>query len=102
MKKYLFIVLLVGVGLAQKTAVTAKGKESDENLFNYNSKEGAIQIGGIDEFVLDQGYPFKKQSGFGKIIIQQGRLDEFVLNQGYPFKRQSDSMGSNFKIIGNY
>ena len=26
MKKYLFIVLLVGVGLAQKTAVTAKVK----------------------------------------------------------------------------
>ena len=63
MKKYLFIVLLVGVGLAQKTAVTAKGKDSDENLFNYNSKEESIQIGGIDEFVLDQRYPVKKQSG---------------------------------------
>ena len=75
MKKYLFIVLLVGVGLAQKTAVTAKGKDSDENLFNYNAKEGAIQIGRIDEFVLDQGYPFKKESVFGEIIIQQGRLD---------------------------
>ena len=96
------MILLVGVGLAQKTEVTAKGKDSDENLFNYNSKEESIQIGGIDEFVLDQRYPLKKQLGFGKIIIQQGRLDEFVLNQGYPFKRQSDSMGSNFKIIGNY
>jgi len=102
MKKYLFIVLLVAVGLAQNTAVTAKGKDSDENLFNYNSKEGAIQIGGIDEFDLYQGYPFKKQSVFGEMIIQQGRLDEFVLNQGYPFKRQPDSMGSYFKIIGNY
>ena len=102
MKKYLFIVLLVGVGLSQKTAVTAKGKDSDENLFNYNSKEGSIQIGGINEFVLDQGYPFKKQSGLGKIIIQQGRIDEFVLNQGYPFKKKSDSIESNFKIIVNY
>ena len=77
-------------------------KDSDENLINSESKEAIIQIGAIDEFVLNQGYPFKKQSVYGKIIIQQGRLDEFVLNQGYPFKRKSDSIGSNFKIIVNF
>ena len=75
MKKYLFIILLLGASLAQKPAVTAKDKDSDENLINSESKEVTIQIGGIDEFVL---------------------------NQGYPFKRQPDSMGSYFKIIGNY
>ena len=90
MKKYLFIVLLLGFCLAQKKAVVTK------------SKEAIVQIGAIDEFVLSQGYPFKKQSVYGKIIIQQGRLDEFVLNQGYPFKRKSDSIGSNFKIIIDY
>ena len=90
MKKYLCIILLIGVCLAQKKAVATK------------SKEVIIQIGAIDEFVLSQGYPFKKESVYGKIIIQQGRLDEFVLNQGYPFKRKSDSVGSHFKIIVNY
>ena len=99
MRKYLYIILLnlinsiillIGVCLAQKKAVATK------------SKEVIIQIGAIDEFVLSQGYPFKKQSVYGKIIIQQGRLDEFVLNQGYPFKRKSDSVGSHFKIIVNY
>ena len=90
MKKYLFIVLLLGFCLAQKKAVATK------------SKEAIVQIGAIDEFVLSQGYPFKKQSVYGKIIIQQGRLDEFVLNQGYPFKRKSDPIGSNFKIIVNF
>ena len=102
MKKYLFIILLVGVCLGQKTRDTATGKDSDENLINSESKEAIIQIGAIDEFVLNQGYPFKKQSVYGKIIIQQGRLDEFVLNLGYPFKKKSDSIGSNFKIIVNY
>ena len=86
MRKYLYIILLTGVCLGQKKAVATK------------SKEVIIQIGAIDEFVLSQGYPFKKQSVYGKIIIQQGRLDEFVLNQGYPFKKKSDSIGSNFKI----
>ena len=90
MKKYLFIVLLVSLCLAQKKEVATEPKEA------------IIQIGAIDEFIMSQGYPFKKQSVYGKIIIQQGRLDEFVLNQGYPFKRKSDSAGSNFKIIVNY
>tara|TARA_B000000475_G_scaffold39500_1_gene29261 strand:+ start:31 stop:303 length:273 start_codon:yes stop_codon:yes gene_type:complete len=90
MKKYLFIVLLLGFCLAQK-------KE-----FSTKSKEAIVQIGAIDEFVLNQGYPFKKEFVYGKIIIQQGRLDEFVLNQGYPFKKKSGSIGSNFKIIIDY
>ena len=63
MKKYLFIVLLLGFCLAQKKAVATKSKEA---------------------------------------IVQIGAIDEFVLNQGYPFKRKSDSIGSNFKIIVNF
>ena len=90
MKKYLFIVLLLRSCLAQKNLVTAE------------SKELVVEIGAIDEFVLNQGHPFKKQSVYRKIIRQQGRLDEFVLNQWYPFKKKSDSIGSNFKIIVNY
>ena len=90
MRKYLYIILLISVCLGQKKAVATK------------SKEAIVQIGAIDEFVLNQGYPFKKESVYGKIIIQQGRLDEFVLNQGYPFKKKSGSIGSNFKIIIDY
>jgi len=102
MKKYLFIILLLGFCSAQKSAVSSEYKDLEENLINSESKKVIIQIGAIDEFVLDQRYPLKKQSAFGKIIIQQGRLDEFVLNQGYPFKKQSGSIGSNFKIIIDY
>ena len=102
MKKYLFLVLILGFCLAQKTAVATEHKDLNGNSSNYDQKGVMIQIGAIDEFVLSQGYPFKKQSVYGKIIIQQGRLDEFVLNQGYPFKRKSDSIGSNFKIIVNF
>ena len=60
MKEDLFIVLLLGSCLAQKTLVTADSKE---------------------------------------LVIQIGAIDEFILNQGYPFKKKSDSRGSNFKII---
>ena len=63
MKKYLFILLLLGFCLAQKKAVSTISKEA---------------------------------------IVQIGAIDEFVLNQGYPFKRKSDSIGSNFKIIIDY
>jgi len=102
MKKYLFMVLLLGFSLAQKTTVTAEHKNLNGNSSNYDQKGEFIQIGNIDEFILNQGHPFKKQSVYGKIIIQQGRLGEFILNQGYPFKKKSDSIGSNFKIIVNY
>ena len=102
MRKYLFIFLLVGLGFGQNTMATSKAKYGDKNLINHDLKKNTIQIGGIHEFVLNQGYPFRKKSVFGKMIIQQGRLDEFVLNQGYPFKKKSNLMGSNFKIIRNY
>ena len=102
MRKYLLIVLLVGLGFGQITVTASKDKYLDKILSYHDFEEQIIQIGGIDEFILDQGYPFRKQSVFGKMIIEQGRLDEFVLNQGYPFKRKSNLMGSNFKIIRNY
>ena len=102
MKKYLFIVLLLGSSLAQKSGASMNHKDLNDYSFNYENKGVLIQIGHINEFVLNQGHPFKKQSVYGKIIIQQGRLDEFVLNQGYPFKKKSGSIGSNFKIIVNY
>ena len=49
MKKYLFIVLLVGIGLSQKTATTAKGNDSDDrfiavfNLENNGLKDNEIR-----------------------------------------------------------
>ena len=49
-----------------------------------------IQIGHIDDFILDLGHPFKKQSQFGYAIIQQGKLNEFVLDQGYPSKNKTE------------
>ena len=63
--------------------------------------EGGM-VQSIDDFILDLGHPFKKQSQFGYAIIQQGKLNEFVLDQGYPTKIKPSSTKSNFKIIGEY
>ena len=69
------MVLLLGFSLAQKTTVTAEHKNLNGNFTNYDQKGEFIQIGNIDKYVL---------------------------NQGYPFKKKSDSIGSNFKIIINF
>ena len=69
------MVLLLGFSLAQKTTVTAEHKNLNGNSSNYDQKGVFIQIGNMDEFVLNQGHPFKRKSGF---------------------------IGSNFKIIVNY
>ena len=98
LRKCLSIILFLGICMAQDTDVISR----DKNLFNFEFKESLIQIGSIDEFILYFGYPIKKETLHGKVIIPQGQLDEFVLDQGYPFKKETDLMGSNFKIIVNY
>ena len=69
---------------------------------SYYSKQDLVQIGRINDFVLDQGHPFKKPSAFGYAIIQKGKLSEFILDQGYPSKMKPKQTVSNFKIIGKY
>ena len=98
MQKFLPIILFLGICIAQDTDVISV----DKNLFNSDFKESLIQVGGIDEFILYFGYPIKKQTVLGKVIIPEGQLDEFVLDQGYPFKKETDLMGSSFKIIVDY
>ena len=77
-------------------------KNSFKKVFSFDSGKVFIQVGHIDEFVLDQGYPFKKQSLYGYNVIQQGKLEEFVLDNGYPSKIMSGQTISTYKIIGEY
>tara|TARA_B100002019_G_scaffold225087_1_gene198087 strand:- start:254 stop:553 length:300 start_codon:yes stop_codon:yes gene_type:complete len=98
-KKVLFIGSIIGLCMgqeSQKVITLHKDKTS------YNSKQELVQIGPINEFVLDQGHPFKTPSAFGYAIIQQGKLKEFILDQGYPSKIKPNETISNFKIIGEY
>ena len=99
MKKVLLVIILMGffIGLD-----ALKANPKYEKGKSFNSKQELVQIGHIDEFILDLGHPFKKQPPLGYAIIQQGKLNEFVLDQGYPSKIKPGSTISNFKIIGEY
>ena len=99
MKRVLSAVILIGFCVGQNAI---KNINLYENSISFNSKKMLVQVGHINEFVLDQGHPFRKPSVFGFAIIQQGKLREFVLDQGYPSKIKPDQTISNFKIIGEY
>ena len=83
-------------------SVIENKRYAENNRQSSNLSVVTIQIGHIDEFILDLGYPSKKQSPFGYSIIQQGKLNEFVLDQGFPSKIKPGTKMSNFKIIGEY
>ena len=102
MKKNFLYILFFTFCLAKGASITKDKKYVENNTPVSNLSRGTIQIGHIDDFILDLGYPFKKQSPFGYAIIQQGKLNEFVLDQGYPSKIKPSSTISNFKIIGEY
>ena len=99
MKKVIFVVFLIGFCIGQKDK---KIKQSYKNDVLFNSEQELLQVGHINEFVLDEGHPFKKQSPLGYTIIQQGKLKEFVLDRGYPFRIKPDQSLGNFKIISEY
>ena len=73
MKKLLFVTILMGffIGLD-----VLKANPKYEKGKSFNSKQELVQVGHINEFVLDQGHPFKKPSAFGYVVIQQGKLKE--------------------------
>ena len=104
MKKPLLSFLIIGFSfcLAKDASVKENKRYAENNSQVSNFSKITIQIGHIDEFILDLGHPFKKQSPFGYAIIQQGKLNEFVLDQGYPSKIKPGLTTSNFKIIGEY
>ena len=99
MKKVIFTVILI-MFCTGRDALKAKA------LYEYgkpvNSKQELVQVGHINEFVLDQGHPFKKPSTFGYAIVQQGKLKDFILDHGYPSKIKPSQTLSNFKIIVEY
>ena len=99
MKKFLFIVILIGLCFGRDAL---KNRLSDKNGISLISKQEFVQVGHINDFILDQGHPFKKPSAFGYAIIQQGKLKDFILDQGYPSKIKPGQSLSNFKIIGQY
>ena len=102
MKKNFLYILFFTFCLAKGASVTKNKRYVENNTPVSNLIRETIQIGHIDDFILDLGHPFKKQSQFGYAIIQQGKLNEFVLDQGYPSKIKPSSTISNFKIIGEY
>ena len=102
MKKNFLYILFFSFCLAKDASAIENKRYTDNNSPVSNLSVVTIQIGHIDDFILDLGHPFKKQSQFGYAIIQQGKLNEFVLDQGYPSKIKPSSTISNFKIIGEY
>ena len=99
MRKVLFVVILLGFCTGLNVL---KGNPQYEKVKSFNSKQELVQIGHINDFVLDQGHPFKKPSAFGYAIIQQGMLRDFILDLGYPSKIKPGQTLINFKIIGEY
>ena len=99
MKKLLFVTILMGffIGLD-----VLKANHQGKNGKSFNSKQDFFQVGHINEFVLDQGHPFKKPSVFGYAVIQQGKLKDFILDHGYPSKIKASQTLSKFKIIREY
>tara|TARA_B100000925_G_scaffold144567_1_gene108259 strand:- start:157 stop:456 length:300 start_codon:yes stop_codon:yes gene_type:complete len=98
-KKFLFVVILIDLCFGQDAL---KNRLSYKNGISMNSNQEFVQVGHINDFILDQGHPFKKPSAFGYAIIQQGKLKDFILDQGYPSKIKPGLSLSNFKIIGRY
>ena len=99
MKKILLVVILLGFFTGRDAL---KANPLYENGKSFNSKQELVQVGHINEFVLDQGHPFKKPSTFGYAIVQQGKLKDFILDHGYPSKIKPSQTLSNFKIIVEY
>ena len=99
MKSVLFVAFLIGLCFGQEDLKSINLYKDD---ISNNSRQELVQFGNINNFVLDQGHPFKKLSAFGKAIIQLGKLDEFILDQGYPSKIKFGQTKSNFKIIVEY
>lgn len=102
MKKNFLYILFFSYCVAKDSSVIENKRYAENNSQVSNLSKVTIQIGHIDEFILDLGHPFKKQSLLGYAIIQQGKLNEFVLDQGYPSKIKPGLTTSNFKIIGEY
>ena len=102
MKKNFLYILFFTFCLAKDARVIEDERYVENNSPVFSLTIETIEIGHIDDFILDLGRPFKKQSQFGYAIIQQGKLNEFVLDLGYPSKIKPSSTISNFKIIGEY
>ena len=98
-KNFSFIIFLIGFCFANESLVS---NYNYKKALIQRSKEVFVQIGHIDDFVLDHGHPFKKKSVFGYTIIQHGKLKEFILDSGYPSKINPGQIISNFKIIGQF
>ena len=99
MRKFLLVVILLWFCIGRGALIANPQYKNGKSL---NSKKHFFQVGHINEFVLDQGHPFKKPSVFGYATIQQGKLKEFILDNGYPSKKKPGQTLTSFKIIGEY
>lgn len=101
MKKVAYVLILLQFYFAQN-----KSNMKDESLGSYKphvySKKDLVQVGHLNDFIVDHGFPFKKELTQELISYQEGKLENFVLNQGYPYKKKLNTDITNFKIIGIY
>ena len=66
MRKFPYIIILIGFCFAKESLVSSNTNKND---LSQRLKKDFVQVGHIDKFVLDQGYPFKKQSVFWGFFI---------------------------------
>ena len=99
MRKVLLVVILMGFCIGRDALIA---NPQHKNGKSFNSKQDFFQVGHINEFVLDQGHPYKKPSVFGHATIQKGKLKDFILDHGYPSKKKPGQTLTSFKIIGEY
>ena len=84
MRKVLLVVILFGFCIGRDALIANPHHKSGKF---FNSKQDFFQTGHINEFVLDQGHPFKKPSVFGHATIQQGKLKDLPFSyRGLAFK----------------
>ena len=99
MRKVLLVVILMGFCIGRGALIAYPQHKNGKSFI---SKQDFFQVGHINEFVLDQGHPYKKPSVFGHATFQQGKLKDFILDHGYPSKKKPGQILSSFKIIGEY
>ena len=101
MKKVAYVLILLQFHFAQN-----KSNINDESLDSYKPhvhlEKYLVQVGHLNDFILDHGFPFKKELTQELISYQEGKLENFVLNQGYPYKKKLNTDITNFNIIGIY
>ena len=102
MKKIIAAFLLLGIVPAQDFLDITKNKDSELIGGVIKTNTRIVVIGHINDFSLDNGYPTKKKTAYGNVVMQNGKLNDFILDRGYPYKKTVQTNLSGFKVIRRY